>query len=145
MHLDDGMDLVALMFWLIVGLMSTVFCFGVVAKNMKPYTLPDKSAITAISDNTPDPYQWYVRDYLLMLMVADEFCPEPKAIDIQFGNGAQDTLIEINDEFLKNMEGRLQRYYIRYLNTRVDQPISSYEYYYEGEGEKGRWRFHTEY
>ena len=85
MHLDDGMDLVSLMFWLIVGLMSTVFCFGVVAKNMKPYTLPDKSAITAISDNTPDPYQWYVRDYLLMLMVADEFCPEPKAIDIQFG------------------------------------------------------------
>lgn len=145
MHLDDGMDLVSVIFWLVLGLVSTVFCLGIVTKNMRPYTLPDKSALTAISDNTPDAYQWYVRDYLLMLMVADEFCTEPKAIDIQFGNGSQDTLIEINGEFLKNMEGRLQRYYIKYLNTRVDQPIEYYEYYYEGTGEKGRWRFHTQH
>lgn len=32
MHLDDGMDLVSVIFWLVLGLVSTVFCLGIVTK-----------------------------------------------------------------------------------------------------------------
>lgn len=144
MHVDDGIDLLHLLFWLAIGIASTTFCYGLVFKHMQPTPLPDKSAITAIKDNTPEDYQWYVRDYLLMLMVADEFCPEPKAVDIHFGNSQENTLVNIDEDYLKNIEGRLQKYYINYLNTRIDQPIESYDYYYQ-EGEKGRWRFQTQY
>lgn len=145
MHLEDGIDILHALFWIVIGLVSVVFCYGQIARNLQPYALPDKSAITAVTNNTPDDYQWYVRDYILMLMVADEFAPLPAAVDIKFGGGSQDTLIKIDDDYLKNMEGRLQRYYINYLNTRVDQPIVEYDYYYEGTGENGRWRFRTDY
>lgn len=140
MHLDDGVDLIILLFWVIVGMVSVTFCYGVVSRNLQPYTLPDKSSLTAMKDNTPDPYQWTVRDYILMIMVADEYCPDPKAIDIKFGSSMESTLIEFDSDFLTHMEARLQDYYIDYLDTRVDREITSYDYYY-GTGEEGRWRF----
>lgn len=144
MHLDEGFDIATLMMWIVIGIVSMVFCYGVVMTNCVPYTLPDKTSLTAMSDNTPTKYQWYVRDILLMMMVADEYCPDPKAIDVQVGETEQDTLIKFDSDYLQNMEGYLQQYYIRYLHNIVDQPISAYEYYYEGIGENGRWRYYVE-
>lgn len=140
MHLDDGFDIVMLLFWLITGVLSCSFCYGVIAKNMAEYTLHDKSALTGIVDNTPNKYQWTVRDYMLMMVVADEYCPAPGQIDIRFGNSQADTLVTFDSDYLLNMEGRLQKYYISYLNGKVDYTIDSYDYYYE-EGVPGRWRF----
>lgn len=110
--------------------------------NLGSYTRTDKTALISAQDNTPEPYQWYVRDYLLMMMVADEFCPAPQAIDLKIGESQRNTIVKFDADYLKNMEGRLQRYYISYLHDIVDQPISSYDYYYS-DTEEGRWRFYT--
>lgn len=144
MDIDEGIDLLNLLLWAVIGIVSVVFCYGQIARNLQAYSLPDKSTVIAARDNTPEPYQWYVRDYILMLMVADEFEPEPAAVDIKFGDSQEDTLVKFDANYLKNMEGMIQRYYINYLNTRVDQPIVSYDYYYEGTGDNGRWRFKTQ-
>ena len=144
MHLDDGFDLVNLLFWLVIGIISTAYFYGAIMKNTMYYQMPDKSALTAVADNSPDPYEWYVRDYILMLMVADEYCPDPKSVDLKIGNTNQDTRVVFDSDYLTNMEGYLQQYYIKYLSNRVDQPITGYDYYYENGGEKGRWRFTTQ-
>lgn len=144
MHLEDGWDIVNIMFWTVVGIISCVFCYGCIQRNMTVYTLNDKSALVSVTDNTPTPYQWLVRDYLLMLMVADEYCPEPQQVDIVFPGSSQNTLIKFDDDYLVNMAGRLQKYYIAYLNPHVDDKIESYDYYYDdGDPSSGRWRFNT--
>lgn len=142
--IQDAIDIVEVMMWFIGGLLAIVFCGGIVLTNLKPYTLPDKTSITAITNNQPDSYQWHVRDYILMLMVADEYCPEPRMVDIKLGTSEQDTRLIMDDEYVVNKAGRLQKYYINFLNSRVDEPITGYDYYYEGEGEKGRWRFYVD-
>lgn len=143
--IHDASDIVELLLWLVTGITSMVFCAGVVMTNLQPYTLEDKSAITAVTNNTPDPYDWTVRDYLLMLMVADEYCPDPKCVDIKLGISSQDTRLYLTNDYVVNKGGRLQKYYVNYLSARVDDPIVSYDYYYEGEGENGRWRFTVEH
>ena len=140
--LDDAVDVVTLIFWLIAGIGSIAFCAGIVMRNLQPYTLPDKTAMVSYADNEPEKYQWTVRDYLLMLMVADEYCPPPQLVDLKLGASAQDTRLVLDHDYVINKAGRLQKYYINYLSARVDDPITSYDYYYEGEdGEGGRWRF----
>ena len=141
--IQDAVDIIEVMMWFVGGLLSIVFCGGIVLANLKPYTLPDKTAISSITDNTPDSYQWTVRDYLLMLMVADDYCPEPKMVDIKLGDSLQDTRLVLDSDYVVNKAGRLQKYYINFLNSRVDNDITGYDYYYEGEGENGRWRFYT--
>lgn len=144
MHLEDGWDIVNIIFWTVVGIISCVFCYGVISRNMTVYTLSDKTAMTAVTDNTPEKYQWLVRDYLLMLMVADEYCPAPQSVDIVFPGSSQNTKVEFDDDYLINMAGRLQKYYIAYLNGHVEDKISEYDYYYdEGDVNSGRWRFIT--
>lgn len=141
-HLDDGFDIVSIILWAAIGIVSVCFCLGIIMGNLGSYTRTDKTALTSAQDNTPEPYQWYVRDYLLMMMVADEFCPAPQAIDLKIGESQRNTIVKFDADYLKNMEGRLQRYYISYLHDIVDQPISGYDYYYS-DTEEGRWRFYT--
>lgn len=144
MHIEDGWDIINILFWAIIGIISCTFCYGVMQRNMTVYTLDDKSALKGVVDNTPDPYQWCVRDYLLMLMVADEYCPDPKSVDIVFPGSSQDTRIVFDDDYLVNMSGRLQKYYIAYLNQHVDEDIKTYDYYYDDTDlDSGRWRFST--
>lgn len=142
MHLDDGFDIVSIILWAAIGIVSVCFCLGIIMGNLGSYTRADKTALTSAQDNTPEPYQWYVRDYLLMMMVADESCPAPQAIDLKIGESQRNTIVKFDADYLKNMEGRLQRYYISYLHDIVDQPISGYDYYYS-DTEEGRWRFYT--
>ena len=142
MHLDDGFDVVMLLFWIVIGILSCSFCYGIIVRNMAVYTLPDKSSLTGVVDNTPNKYRWTVRDYMLMMVVADEYCPDPAKIDIKIGGSMADTLLEFDDDYLLNMEGRLQKYYIAYLNGKVDYEITGYDYYYD-RGVPGRWRFTT--
>ena len=53
-------------------------------------------------------------------------------------------MIKFDDDYLVNMSGRLQKYYIAYLNPHVDDKIDSYDYYYDdGDPSSGRWRFNT--
>lgn len=140
--LDDAVDLVELILWMIAGIGSIAFCASVVMTNLQPYTLPDKTAIVSESSNDVEPYQWTVRDYLLMLMVADEYCPPPQVVDLKLGPSAQDTRLVLDHDYVINKAGRLQKYYINFLSARVDDPITSYDYYYEDEdGDGGRWRF----
>lgn len=143
MNLDDGFDIVNLIIWAAIGIVSVCFCLGIISRNLTSEVRQDKTALTSAQNNQPEPYQWYVRDYLLMMMVADEYCPAPRAIDLKIGATNQNTLVEFDSGYLTNMEGRLQRYYIQYLSTRVDNPITGYDYYYS-DGEVGRWRFYTD-
>lgn len=142
--IHDATDVLTIMMWFTAGVMSLLFCWRIVSTNLEPYTLADKSSIELVGE-APEPYQWTVRDYLLMLMVADEYCPEPKCVDLKLGVSMQDTRMEFNESYVANLEGRLQKYYINYISGRVDDPIVSYDYYYEGEGENGRWRFVVEH
>lgn len=142
MHIDDGFDIVSVILWAAIGIVSVCFCLGLINANLNSYTRTDKTALTSARNNQPEPYQWYVRDYLLMMMVADEFCPEPQAIDLKIGESQRNTIVKFDADYLKNMEGRLQRYYISYLHDIVDQPISGYDYYYS-DTEEGRWRYYT--
>lgn len=142
--IHDASDLVELILWLLGGILSISFCASVVMKNLQPYTLPDKTAAVSATNNQPEEYEWKVRDYLLMLMVADDYCPEPKCVDLKLGNSTQDTRLVLDHDYVINKAGRLQKYYINYLSARVNDPIVDYEYYYEGEGENGRWRFIVE-
>ena len=142
--IHDASDLVELIFWLLGGVVSIAMCMGVVMTNLQPYTLPDKTAAESAANNQPEEYEWKVRDYLLMMMVADDYCPEPKCVDLKLGNSTQDTRLVLDHDYVINKAGRLQKYYINYLSARIDDPIIDYEYYYEGEGENGRWRFIVE-
>lgn len=143
--IQDAIDIVETIMWFVIGLMAIVFSGGIVLKNLQPYTLPDKTSITATTNNEPEHYQWYVRDYILMLMVADDYCPEPKMVDIKLGSSMQDTKLILDSEYVVNKAGRLQKYYINFLNSRVDKPITAYDYFFEGEnGEDGRWRFYVD-
>lgn len=108
---------------------------------MRSYTMSDKTAVVNISDNTEEPIEWTVREYLLMLFVADEFQPDPAAVDIQYaGSGGVDTTIKFDQDYQKNKAGRIQRYYIDFLSNKVDKKITNVEYVYDWSG-NGKWRF----
>lgn len=142
MEIDSGLDVLIWILCIVVGLNICLGGISKVTKYMAVQRLPDKTLVKVYQGEDPEEYEWTVRDYLLMLMVADDLAPEPRAVDIQFGNSQMSTLVEFDTNYFKKMEANLQQYYINYLNNRIDTPIESYDYYRKT-GEKDRWRFKT--
>ena len=46
MHLDDGFDIVSIILWAAIGIVSVCFCLGIIMGNLGSYTRTDKTALT---------------------------------------------------------------------------------------------------
>lgn len=136
MQVDEGMDLVTLLFVILLGFGVCIYCMNSMFDSLHSYMRADKTSPVSMESNEPTPPTTTVKDILLMLVVADEYQTGTKAIQVDAG-----AIVTMDQDYLNNMGSRLARLYNEQLGGVRDKTITSIKY--ELEGTVPRWVYST--
>lgn len=122
--IDDGMDLLISALATVLLLTICIWTLGSV-RNSSETAIDERIALDSIYVDAATQPEQTVQDFLMCLVVGDEYMPTPKSFTFIDGDSGTSYSIVVDENFLADRVGRIHAAWENFFNGKMNKKILS--------------------